>query len=259
RILAVGPSFDSRLVLRALRAGADDYVDESELETELQAAIERLQTQKTTHQEPGRIIAVLAPNGGSGSSTVAVNVATALCQEHKKSSLLMDLKLETGDLDSLLDLNPAHTLADLCQNATRMDRVMFENSLVRHKSGVQLLAPPKTLADIRFVTPEGIGQALSVARAMFPYIVIDLDHTFREESRRAFARGDVTPLVSRLDFRALRNPKRRMDHLDRLGIDRGKIKMVVNRHGQPQEVPANKVEEALGVKISHFIPDDPYY
>ena len=41
RILVVGPA-SSKLVLRALRGGADDYVDETDLEAELQAALKRL-------------------------------------------------------------------------------------------------------------------------------------------------------------------------------------------------------------------------
>ena len=65
--------------------------------------------------EAGRMIAVLAPSGGSGSSTLAVNVATVLAKEHK-SAALIDLKLQAGDLAALLDLKPTYTLADLCQN-----------------------------------------------------------------------------------------------------------------------------------------------
>src|SRR5262245_20810541 len=131
RILAVGPTADSRLILRALRAGAADYLDEADLEAGLVDALARLRAEMPAQAEPGRLIALLAPSGGSGSSTLAVNVATVLAGEHK-SSALFDLKLEAGDLAALLDLRPTHTLADLCQNAANMDRVMFERSLSRH-------------------------------------------------------------------------------------------------------------------------------
>src|SRR5262249_51514978 len=118
RVLVVGPTADSRLVLRALRAGAADFADEADLETDLPAALGRLQSEMTSQSEPGRTVAVLAPNGGSGSSTIAVNIATVLAKEHK-STLLLDLKLTSGDLAALLDLKPTHTLADLCVNAAR--------------------------------------------------------------------------------------------------------------------------------------------
>src|SRR5262249_54899068 len=134
RVLVVGPASDPKIMLQALRAGASDYIDEAELQTDLPAALKRLRTEMVGQAETGRTVAVFAPSGGSGSSTLAVNVATVLAQEHK-TALLFDMKLERGDLAPLLDLRPTHTLADLCQNAAHMDRSMFESSLARHKSG----------------------------------------------------------------------------------------------------------------------------
>jgi pilus assembly protein CpaE len=257
RILVVGPTDDSRLVLRALRAGADDYVAESELDQDLPAALERSRKERAPQEEAaGRAIAVLAPSGGSGSSTLAANIATVLAKEHR-SSLLIDLKLETGDLAALLDLKPTHTLAELCLNAERMDRVMFERSLVRHASGVHLLAPPHSFADIGHVTGEGVAQALHLARSLFPYVVVDLDHSFREEQVQVLRQADLVLLVLRLDFTALRNARRALEYLGQLGVSRDRLRLVVNRYGQPKEVPAAKAEEALGVKIFHYVPDDP--
>jgi pilus assembly protein CpaE len=255
RVLAVGPA-SSKLVLRALRGGADDYVDEVELEAELDAALKRQKEEGSKQDEAGRTIAVLAPSGGSGSSTLAVNVATVLAKEHKEVGLI-DLKLESGDLGALLDLKPTYTLADLSQNIDRVDKTMFERSLVRHASGVHLLASPRLYADITAVTPEGVRRALDLARALFPYVVIDLDHSFRAVQMEALRQADIVLLVLRLDFASLRNARRTLDHLEPLGIDKERVRLVVNRYGQPKEVPAVKAEEALGVKIFHFIPDDP--
>lgn len=257
RILAVGPASDSRLVLRALRAGASDYLDENELDAELQAALARLQSELPIQTEPARTIALLAPSGGSGSSTLAVNVAAVLAREHK-STLLFDLKLETGDLASLLNLKPTHTLADLCQNVTRMDRTMFERALVHHSSGVRLLAPPRMLADINLVTAEGIRQALTLARGLFPYVVVDLDHSFREEQNQVLRLANIILVVMRLDFTSLQNTQRTLDYMtSHLGVGLDRVRVVVNRYGQPREVPAAKAEQALGVKIFHYVPEDP--
>jgi pilus assembly protein CpaE len=256
RILAVGPALDSRLVLRALRAGAGDYLDETEVDVELPSALQRLQADLPIQTEPARTIAVLAPSGGSGSSTLAVNVAAVLAREHK-STLLFDLKLESGDLASLLNLKPTHTLADLCQNAARMDRTMFERALVRHSSGVSLLAPPRMLADIGLVTAEGIRQALTLARGLFPYVVVDLDHSFREEQTQVLRLANIILVVMRLDFTSLQNTQRTLEYLaNHLGVSSDRIRVVVNRYGQPREVPAFKAEQALGVKIFHYVPED---
>jgi pilus assembly protein CpaE len=256
RVLAVGPAADSKLVLRALRGAVDDYLDQSELEVELDAALVRWRASVTVRQEAGRVIALLAPSGGSGSSTLAANVAAALAQKHK-SSLLIDLKLQAGDLAALLDLKPTHSLADLCLNVNRMDRVLFERSLVRHTSGTHLLAPPLQFTDVEHVTPEGVRRVLNMGRSLFPYVVVDLDHNFHAEQIEVLQQADPILVVFRLDFASLRNTRRTLDQVDRLGIARQQLRLVVNRYGQPKEIPFAKAEEALGSKIFHYVPDDP--
>jgi pilus assembly protein CpaE len=230
-------------------------VDETELEAEFGTALGQIQTGLAAQEEPGKVIAVLAPNGGSGSSTLAVNVATVLANQHK-SSLLIDMKLYAGDLAALLDLKPTYTLADLCQNVEQMDRTMFERSLVHHTSGTHLLAPPHSFADVAHVTPEGVRQALALGRSLFPYAVADLDHTFAPEQVEVLRQAEVVLLVMRLDFAALRNTQRTLDYLAQLGIVNDRVRLVVNRHGQPKEVPAAKAEQALGRKIFHYVPED---
>jgi pilus assembly protein CpaE len=254
-VLAVGPVADSKLVLQALRAGATDYVDEAEVETELRAALSRVRVGQQTQGKPGRLVALLAPSGGSGSSTLAVNVATVIAQEHK-SALLIDMKRAVGDLADLLDLRPTHTLADLCQNAARMDRVMFEGTLVRHSSGVHLLAPPRSFVDMPHVTPEGVRQALLVGRTIFPYVVVDLECSFREEEAEVLRQADVVLVVLRLDFACLRSTRHVLEYLKELGVDPDRVHLVANRHGQPKEVPPATAADALGVKIFHCVPED---
>jgi pilus assembly protein CpaE len=185
-----------------------------------------------------------------------VNLATVLAKQHKIAALI-DLKLETGDLAPLLDLKPTYTLADLCHNIARMDRTLFERSLTRHPSGVHLLGAPRHYDDIAQVTPEGVHQAIALARSSFPYVLVDLDHSFRAEQVEVLREADSVLLVLRLDFASLRNAHRALELLERLGVDRDRIYLIVNRYGQPKEIPFSKAEEALGMKIFHYVPDDP--
>jgi pilus assembly protein CpaE len=255
KILVVGSTPDPKCVLRILRAGADDYIDLADLEAELDSTL-RSMASSSAGEEPGRIIALLSPNGGSGSSTLAVNIAISLAQEHKNVALI-DLKLESGDLATLLDVSPSFSLADLCRHSARLDRVMFERSLVKHELGVHLLAPPLHFTDIGYITPEGVRQALVMAQEIFPYVLVDLDHSFREEQMAALSAADIILIVLRLEFTSLRNTRRTIEHLEAMHIDTKRIRLVVNRYGQAKEVPAAKAEEALGMKIFHYVPDDP--
>jgi pilus assembly protein CpaE len=255
RLLAIGPTNDPKPILQILREGADHYLDEADLETELEAVLARQRASGSAPTETGQILAVLGTSGGCGCSTLAANLAVCLTQE-KDHCVLFDLKPGWGDLASLLDLKPAHTLTDLCANVAAMDRVMFERSLIRHDSGVRLLAPPLTISDIARVTPQGIRQALTLARSLSSYVILDVDDCFHEEQMEALRLSDVILLVFRLDFNCLRNTQRSLDQLDHLGVHRERVRLIVNRYGQAKELAWSKAEEILGVKIFHFVPED---
>jgi pilus assembly protein CpaE len=64
-------------------------------------------------------------------------------------------------------------------------------------------------------------------------------------------------LVAKLDFTALRNARRVLDHLAQLSLPRESIRVVINHHGQPGELPVDEAENALGEKLPCFIPEDP--
>jgi pilus assembly protein CpaE len=255
-LLAAGQTADSKLILRALHAGADQYLDEADLEAGLESVLARLQIKQEANAPPGRLLALLAASGGSGASSLAANLAVVLAREHQKCALL-DLKPGIGDLAALLDLKPQFNLADLCQNITRLDRAMFEKMLVRHASGVHLLGSPQAFGNARAVTVQGVNQALAMARKFFPHVVVDLEDCFHEEQMVTLRQASLVFLVFRLDFTSLRNARRILEHLKDLDLPRHRIRLVINRRGLPYELPLAEAEQALGEKLTHFIPDDP--
>jgi len=257
--LMVGPADDPRWILESLHEGADEYLDDSRLESELPAALVRRkakQTPRCESQEPGRVIAVLGPSGGTGSSTVAANIATVLAQHHGQSALI-DLRLAAADLASMLDLRPVHTICDLCDHLARVDQSMFEQFFTRHTCGVHLLAAPGELAGVGRVTAKGVRRTLAMARVRFPYVVVDLDNALGDEQVEALLQADVVLLVLRLDYTSLRNARRITDHLTGLGIGPDRIEAVVNGYRQPRQLGVGQAEEALGMKLPHCIPHDP--
>jgi pilus assembly protein CpaE len=255
-LLAVGQASEPKLILRALHEGADHFLDEAELESGLEAALLRLERKDST-VSAGRLITVLPSSGGTGSSTLATNIAAVLAKEHARCALL-DLKPGRGDLAALLDLKPAFTLADLCLNLGRLDRAMFDRVLVQHESGIHLLASPQVFGGLRVVTSRGVGQALTLVRKTFPHVVADVEDCFHEEQILTLRQASVILLVVRLDFTSLRNARRILEHLDQeLGIPGQLVRLIANRTGQPNELPLAEAEAALGAKIAHQIPDDP--
>jgi pilus assembly protein CpaE len=253
QLVVVGPVSDPRLVLGVLRSGAADYVDEAAVEEELIPALERLKSGRVGRANPGRLYAVVAPSGGSGASMVAANLALAMAKLRQRS-LAIDLKHRSGDLAALFDLRPSHSLLDLCRVATRIDRVLFEQTLSKLPTGVSLLASPRSFEAA--ISAEAVTRVLDLGRGLFPRVVVDCDSTLPDESIAALRSADAILLVLRLEFNSLRNAKAMLDHLERQRIDPRRISLVANRVGQSKEIPASKVEDALDRKFFAKLPDD---
>lgn len=254
-LFLIGPTDDSKFVLRAMREGAHEYLDITELAQELPAAIERLRMEDL-QQRGAKLVAIMSPSGGSGCSTLAVNLATLLARQ-PGGCVLLDLETAFGDLASLLDLKPLHTTADLCRNATRIDRSLLEKSLVRHASGLAVLAAPLRIGEAANVTWDGLHQVLSVANDLASYVVADLSHSFLETTAPVLAQADRILLVLRLDFTSLRNTRRVLEHFEQLGVTQDRIVIVANRYGRTGELTAAEAQTALGTPIAHFIVEDP--
>ena len=252
--VAVGPAADPRFVLAALRAGAADYVDESAIETELAPALARLRAPRAGRASPGRLIAVVAPSGGSGASLIAANLAVAMAKT-KERCLLIDLKPRSGDLAAWLDLKPSHTMQDLCRVTSRIDQVLFEQTLSRHATGVSLLASPRSYDA---VLPSGsLPRVLELGRSLFPRIIVDVDPALTEEMIEILRLADHVLMPIRLEFNSLRNARAMLEHLERSGVDPKKTLLIANRVGQPKEISTAKAEEALARKFYSTVPDDP--
>ncbi|MHC4403145.1 MAG: AAA family ATPase [Planctomycetota bacterium] len=258
-VLAIGPAMDPQLILRALRQGADEYIDQSRLAGDLSAALGRLKARRaaqSTKRTPGRIVSVMAASGGSGSSMLAASISTVLASQHQECGLV-DLRLAAGDLTSMLDLKPSHTLADLCERVTRLDHSMFEQFFARHSSGVWLLAAPTRLAGVSRVTLKGVRQMLAMSRVRFPYVVVDVDNDFGEEQQEALWQADVIVLVLRLDYTSVRNTRRVLDNFVESGIGVENVQLVANGYGRRRQLRLRQAEEALGMKVTRRIPSDP--
>lgn len=255
-ILVIGPGTDPKLILRSLQAGAEHYIDQTELESELEAGLTRLHFQHGPAKGSRRLIAVLSASGGCGASTVAVNLAAVIARDQGRCHLI-DLHTGKADLAALLDLVPQYTLSDLCRNEARLDKSLYEKLLERHSSGICLLSAPRDFGDAAYCTAQGVEQALSMAQEIFADIIVDLEDCFHEEQVLAIQLASEIVLVSRLDFISIRNTRRILDHLGNMNVPRQRIKLAINQYGHPDDLPVAEAEEAIGLKPTTFIPHDP--
>jgi pilus assembly protein CpaE len=177
----------------------------------------------------------------------------AYCKNEQRA-LLVDLNLTGGDLAVLLRLQPTHSIADFCQHSNRMDESMFENCLVKHTNGLALLAAPQRHQDVAKITARGVRKAITMARSHFPYVIVDVDRSYRSEHTQALFQSDVILLVVRLDIPSIRQAGRLLAFFDDLGVARERIRLVVNRVTPSTGIRDRDVEAALRTPVAISLP-----
>src|SRR6185503_8091940 len=111
----------------------------------LSQAISRFRTEKQRHEEAraaGKLFCITSAKGGSGATSLAINLAASLAGVHKARVALVDLNSPVGDAVAHLNLKPQYTGADALESASRLDSVLLDSYKI-HTHGVAVLAGPK--------------------------------------------------------------------------------------------------------------------
>jgi pilus assembly protein CpaE len=256
RIVAVGTGFSPDTILHAVRSGAIDCLDiDREFEHELQHLLERVKTE-TSEKRAGRLITVIGSVGGAGASMLATNLAVSLAQ-NDHGCCLLDLQFRGGDLATMLKCSPKHNLLSLANKGDHLDRAMFEQSLIHHDCGIQLLAGPEPFSDFRRISVELTRKVIQYARATCGNVVVDIEDCVHPEQIRTLVEADWLIVLLRCDYVSLYHTKKCLEYLASARAPANNIVLVANRQGQGKEVPVKNIEETLGLSVKYCIPNDP--
>ena len=261
-ILVVSSSTDGQLILRAVRAGAKEFLTQPVRLEDLVAAIDRIGTLRHGRGEGGKprssvAVAVAGVTGGVGTTSIAVNVGCMLASRSGLSVGLIDLDLALGDADVFLDTIPDYTLVDVAQNISRLDFTLLKRSLTKHSSGLYLLPRPIQLQDASLITADDLSRVIGLLKATFSHLVFDLSKSYRDLDLVAMRAADHVLLVTQLDLPCLRNVVRLLTSFDEVEGLKEKIKIVVNRVGlENGQISMKKAEETIGRGIFWRIPND---
>jgi len=245
------------LILRSMRAGARDFIRLPINDEELTTVVERTAEFAAEHanDEPkkrGRVIAVFSSKGGCGTTLIATNLAMT----QKNPTCLVDLNLQSGDLELLLGLKPKFSLADVVENRDRLDDALLASYITPHSKNLSLLAAPMKAESAEDIEPKHIYEVMELLRQRYDNVIVDTPHNFDSVTISALDHADQILVVLTLEIHAIRSTRRALEIFDRLGYPRKKVRIVVNRYSKNIELDQKQVEDFLGERVIAFIQSD---
>jgi len=246
-------------ILRAMRAGAKEFLPRPVPQADFAAAVDRVLKQADRSSGGrGKIIAVFSNKGGVGNTSVSANLSVALARVTGKEVALADLDLQAGDVSIFMNARAPKTIADVCATSARIDGPAVTGALVKHPTGVYVLAGPDRPEQTEVVKPAKVNEILTALRGAFPYIVVDNGHGFSDVNLEVFDQADEILVVVLLNLPSIRAAQRCLDVFRQLNYlrDQEKVHLVVNRYLPQRDIGVEQLEDALHYPVYWRIPND---
>ncbi len=253
-VFAIGSLNQPQTIVTAMRAGAREFIERPTTTTDLLEAFVRLTTAQRRVQKEGprgKVFSVVNAKGGSGATTVAVNLALALQAAHGQTALV-DLA-PLGHTALHLNLKPLFTVADATRNLHRMDSSLLESFMTRHGGGLQLLAGTNVPAAIEPSTTEFV-RLFDMLVSHYRYVVVDNSSRLDAASRLVSNLSECVLLVACTDVASLWSAARVQQYLGETG-NRERVRLVLNRFRKVPGFTEADAENAAGIKLLWRVPN----
>lgn len=251
-IVIVAKALDPTEMLEAMRMGVNEWVAEPLQIAEVDAAIHRV-ARVTARPMMGKTIAVLGAKGGVGSTSVAVNLATALRAASGQPTLLMDLHLAHGDAAVFFGVDPRFSVLDAIENIHRLDETYFKGLVTTTKAGPDLLGSSNRPLQ-GGVEAMRVRSLIEFAATAYRYVILDCprsDATMIE----AIDAASTVVVVANQELATLRSASRIANDLRmRCGADR--VKLALSRFDPLSDIRQADVERVLGGPVKYVFPSD---
>lgn len=253
-LFAIGSMSQPHVIVNAMRSGAREFIERPTTTTDLLEAFVRLTAaQRRVHREGarGKVFTVVNAKGGSGATTIAVNLALALQSAHGNVALVDIAPLGHASLH--MNLKPLFTVADAIRNLHRLDSSLLESFMTRHSEGLQLLAGTSTPLVVEPSTAE-FARLFDMLVNHFRYVVVDPSSRMDGTTRLVCNLSEMVLLVAHADVASLWSAARVQQYLGETG-GRERVRLVLNRFRKIPGFSESDAEAAAGVKLLWKVPN----
>ncbi|MDP3660712.1 CpaE family protein [Phenylobacterium sp.] len=257
KVVVIGAANDIALYRELIRRGVSEYL------VPPLNALQIVRSVSTLYSDPsapfvGRQVAFCGAKGGSGSSTIAHNVAHSITERLQIGAVLVDLDLPFGTAGLDFNQDPLQGVADALSQPDRLDPVLMDRMMARCTERLSLFAAPATLDQDYEISNEAYDEVTNKIRGAAPFVILDLPHAWSAWKRKILLSSDDLVIVATPDLASLRNAKNMIDLVRRARPNDAPPRLVLNQVGLPgrPEIPVKDFGAALGITPAAVLPFD---
>lgn len=260
RIVAVNDTAEPEAILKAMRAGAAEFVYppfvSAAFEDALRRVIEDCGRATRGERSTGSVIGFVSAKGGCGSTTLACHAASHLRQLTKKEVLLADLDMASGIIGTIMQTVARYSLDDALQNLHRMDLKLWKGLVATAPSGVDVIPAPPDIPAPAMPISRKLPPMLRFWRMHYDLTIIDLGHGITQPLLDVLDSIDTLVLVTTNEVLALRQSKQMIQTLAARNFGANRLKLVINRMPKRTQIQLPELEKVMGHAIYAEIPND---
>ena len=204
------------------------------------------------------MVALYSGKGGTGRTTVAVNLASLLASEHRRRVVAMDMDLQYGDLATVVATSDDHpSIADLAAGAAdEIDGDFLRTCLIPGPGGFSVLACPPRPELSELITPAHVQRVLELLRERFDMVVVDCGAHLSDTATAVTDTADLILLVTAATTASLKSLRLARALFEDLGVPARRMQVVLNHPDAHADFSDAEIIANLDAEVAAVIPHD---
>jgi pilus assembly protein CpaE len=277
--IAIVPDLDVPTLRRLMATGARDVLPTPVVYTELISSIRRIIATEGDRprmdpvlpagtssavsgampelgKQRGKLVVVIAPKGGVGTTTLATNLAVSLHQVTRRKVALVDFSLQFGDVGVHLNLWSKYSITDLATRTEDIDDATIQRVMNQHDSGIHVLLAPQEPDVAAEISSVEVNSILDHLLDRYAYVIADTWSFLDEVAETLLNHADEVLLVTTPELPTLKNAKRFLEFAQRQELASGRFTIVLNRFPSIEGISLEDVQQHLHHPVGANIPSE---